>query len=75
MAKMTKSPAKRALQSIGKKAVKLAENGYIRIKAPNGRIVLEADSIAVIANGGDERRVKKPRKRKNEKRKYTRRKK
>ena len=30
----------------------LAENGDIRIKAPNGRIVLEADSIAVIANGG-----------------------
>ena len=31
----------------------LAENGDIRIKAPNGRIVLEADSIAVIANGGE----------------------
>lgn len=30
MAKMTKSQAKRALQAIGKKAFKLAENGYIR---------------------------------------------
>ena len=32
----------------------VAQNGDIRIQAPNGRIVLEADSIAVIANGGEQ---------------------
>ena len=30
-----------------------AENGDIRIVAPNGKIVLEAASIALIANGGE----------------------
>ena len=30
-----------------------AENGDIRIVAPNGKIVLEAESIALIANGGE----------------------
>ena len=30
MAKMTKAQAKRALQSIGQKAFKLTESGYIR---------------------------------------------
>ncbi len=30
MAKMTKTQARRALQSMAKKAFKLAENGYIR---------------------------------------------
>jgi len=30
-----------------------AENGDIRIVAPNGKIVLEAESIALISNGGE----------------------
>jgi len=30
MAKMTKTQARKALQSMGKKAFKLAEHGYIR---------------------------------------------
>jgi len=30
-----------------------AENGDIRIVAPNGKIILDAESIALIANGGE----------------------